>query len=51
MPGEIVDPKVDLRGWVQKFPAWYTKAAPNGKCCEGYLAPSMLRLIYQYVLK
>ena len=21
---------------VQMFPAWHTKAAPNGKCCEGY---------------
>ena len=26
---------------VQKFPAWHTKAAPNGKCCEGYIVPSM----------
>ena len=25
-----------LRSRVQKFPAWHTKAAPNGKCCEGY---------------
>ena len=25
---------------VQKFPAWHTKAAPNGKCCEGYVVPS-----------
>ena len=24
-----------IRGWVQKFPAWHTKASPNGKCCEG----------------
>ena len=35
-------------GWVQNFPAWHTKAAPNGKCCEGYIAPSMMRLMYQY---
>ena len=32
---------------VQKFPAWHTKAAPNGKCCEGYIVPSMVRLMYQ----
>ena len=31
----------------QKFPAWHTKAAPNGKCCEGYIVPSMVRLMYQ----
>ena len=37
-----------IRGWVQKFPAWHTKAAPNGKCCEGYIAPFMVRLMYQY---
>ena len=30
----------DLRIRVQKFPAWHTKAAPNGKCCEGYMVPS-----------
>jgi hypothetical protein len=24
-----------------------TKAAPNGKCCEGYIVPSMVRLMYQ----
>jgi hypothetical protein len=24
-----------IRSWVPKFPAWHTKAAPNGKCCEG----------------
>jgi hypothetical protein len=41
----------DVWGWVQKFLAWHTKVASNGKCCEGYIAPSMLRLIYQYVLK
>ena len=29
-----------LRSRVQKFPAWHTKAAPNGKCCEGYIVPS-----------
>jgi hypothetical protein len=28
-----------------------TKSAPNGKCCEGYIAPSMVRLMHQYVLK
>ena len=32
---------------VQKFPALHTKAAPNGKCCEGYIVPSMVRLMYQ----
>ena len=32
---------------VQRFPAWHTKAAINGKCCEGYIVPSMLRLMYQ----
>ena len=37
-----------VRGRVQKFPAWHTKAAPNGKCCEGYIAPSMVRLMYQF---
>ena len=25
-----------IRSRVQKFPAWHTKAAPNGKCREGY---------------
>ena len=35
-----------LRSRVQKFPAWHTKAAPNGKCCEGYIAPSMVMLMY-----
>ena len=24
-----------------------TEAAPNGKCCEGYIVPSMVRLMYQ----
>ena len=37
-----------LRRWVQNFPACHTKAAPNGKCCEGYIAPSTVRLMYQY---
>ena len=36
-----------LRSRIQKFPAWHTKAAPNGKCCEGYIVPSMVRLMYQ----
>ena len=36
-----------VRSSVQKFPAWHTKAAPNGKCCEGYTVPSMVRLMYQ----
>ena len=27
-----------IRSRVQKFPAWHTKAAPNGKYCEGYNA-------------
>ena len=35
-------------GWVEKFLAWHTKAAPNGKCCEGHIAPSMVRLMYQF---
>jgi hypothetical protein len=26
-----------LRSRVQKFPAWHTKAAPNWKCCKGYI--------------
>ena len=25
----------EVRSRVQKFPAWHTKAAPNGKCYEG----------------
>ena len=37
----------EVRSTVQKFPAWHTKAAPNGKCCEGYIVPSMVRLMYQ----
>ena len=36
-----------IRSRVQKLPAWYTKAAPNGKCCKGYIALSMVRLMYQ----
>ena len=35
------------RGRDQTLPAWHTKAAPNGKCCEGYIVPSMVRLMYQ----
>ena len=27
-----------IRSRVQKFPAWHTKAAPNRKCCEGYIS-------------
>ena len=37
-----------IRSRVQKFPAWHTKSAPNGKCCEGYIVPSMVRLLYQF---
>ena len=37
----------EVRSRVQKFPARHTKAAPNGKCCEGYIVPSMVRLMYQ----
>ena len=36
-----------LRSRVWKFPAWHTKTAPNGNCCEGYIVPSMVRLMYQ----
>ena len=32
---------------VQKFPAWHTKAAPNLKCCEGYIVPSMVSLTFR----
>ena len=35
-----------IRSRVQKFPAWHTKAAPNGKCCEGYIVPSVVRLTF-----
>ena len=31
--------KNNVRSRVQTFPAWHTKAAPNGKCCEGYIVP------------
>jgi len=42
--------------------SWYTEvvpkvshltynSAPNGKCWEGYIAPCMVRLMYQYRLK
>ena len=41
----VTHPHVSSR--VQKFPAWHTKAAPNGKCCEGYIVTSMVRLMYQ----
>ena len=37
----------NVRSRVQTFPAWHTKAAPNGKCSEGYIVPSMVRLMYQ----
>ena len=30
-----------VRSMVQKFPAWHTKAAPNGKFCEGCIVPSI----------
>ena len=36
-----------VRSRVQKFPAWHTKAAPHGKCYEGHIVPSMVRLMYQ----
>ena len=36
-----------IRSRVQMFPVWHTKAAPNKKCCEGYIVPSMVRLMYQ----
>ena len=36
-----------IRSRVQKFPAWHTKTAPNGKFCEGYIVPYMVRLMYQ----
>ena len=35
-----------IRSRVQKFPAWHTKAAPGGKCCEGYIVPSVVRLTF-----
>ena len=37
-----------LRSWVHKFPAWHTKTAPNAKCSEGYIEPSIVRLLYQF---
>ena len=37
----------NIRSRVQKLPAWHTKATPNGKCCEGYVVPYMVRLMYQ----
>ena len=37
----------NIRSRAQKFPAWHTKVPPNGKCCEGYIVPSMVRLMYQ----
>ena len=47
-PPIVIDIPFDLRSRVQRFPAWHTKAAPNGKCCEGYIVPSMVRLMYQF---
>jgi hypothetical protein len=35
-------------GRVQKFPARHTKAARNGKCCEGYTVPPMVMLMNQF---
>ena len=37
-----------IRSWIHKFPALHTKTAPNGKCCQGYIAPSMVRFLYQF---
>ena len=31
-----------IQGRVLNFPASHIKSAPNGKCCEGYIAPSMV---------
>ena len=39
--------RILIRSRVQKFPARHTKTAPNGKSCEGYIVPSMVRLMYQ----
>ena len=36
-----------IRSGVQNFPAWHTKAAPDEKCYEGYIVPSMVSLMYQ----
>ena len=36
--------------YVERFKSFrpdIKKAAPNGKCCEGYIVPSMMRLMYQ----
>ena len=33
-----------VRSRVQNFPVWHTKAAPNGKCCEGYIVPSRVTI-------
>ena len=44
---ELVRSSVEVRSRVQKFPAWHTKAAPNGKCCQGCIVPFMVRLMYQ----
>ena len=43
----LIEPTHHIRNRAQKFPAWHTKAAPNGKCCEGYIVPSVVRLMYQ----
>ena len=45
--GKLLKYNYTIRSRVQKFPARHTKAAPNGKCCEGYIVPSMVRLMYQ----
>ena len=37
--GKVSDINGNIRSRVQKFPAWHTKAAPNWKCCEGYIVP------------
>ena len=37
-----------IRRWVHKFPAWHTKTAPNAKCSEGYIEPSIVRLLCQF---
>jgi hypothetical protein len=39
---------LQLRNRVQKFPVWRKKASPNGKCCEGYIAPSKVRLMFHW---
>ena len=46
-PPYITSESAEVRSRVQNFPAWHTKAAPDGKCCEGYIVPSMVRLMYQ----